>query len=212
MQVVDRTAACLMICAVMRTFLAVGVLILAAAGCHRPAQPTTAVSQDVYLADESSFDSLWESSQEVLRRHRFELDRVDRRSGIITTFPVTSQGFIEFWRHDVDTAFDLLESSLRTVRRSATVHVSRTADDPSARVSVTVRRETFSTPERQVNSSSAVLRLFGTGLPGVAGEPYLGKEHDYWVDDGRDAAMEERLLERIIGRANLPVTATALSE
>lgn len=172
-----------------------------AGGCQRPVQTAEPLSQQVALVDEAQFDALWESCQEVLRRHRFRLDRVDRRSGTITTFPETSQGFFEFWRHDVDTSYDLLESTLRTVRRLAVVQVDRDEPAGSGQVTVTIFRETFATPERQFNNSAATLRIFGATLPGVAGEPMLTRADDYWIADGRDANMENRLVERILRRA-----------
>ncbi|HUU82610.1 MAG TPA: hypothetical protein VM243_03805 [Phycisphaerae bacterium] len=170
------------------------------------------MSQGVQLADETDFDVLWESCQEVLRRHHFRLDRVDRRGGTITTFPETSQNLFEFWRHDVDTAYDLWESTLRTVCRRAIVQVDRDEGSGQGLFTVTVYRQTFATPERQFNNSAATLRVFGETLPGVAGEPLLTRADDYWIDDGRDGAMENRLVERILRRAGMPPTPTATSE
>ncbi|MCP4251654.1 MAG: hypothetical protein GY778_31855 [bacterium] len=197
--------------------LSIGVLAAGAAlaGCHRPAQPVEATVRQVYLADAGGYDRVWESCQEVLRHHRFELDRVDRRGGTITTYPVTSQSLFEFWRHDVDTSFDLMESTLRTVRREATVQIATDPDDPNdpaARLVVTVQRSTLASPERQFNGSSSALRVFGEELPGVQGEPYLSRTDNYWIDDGRDGAMERRLLERIIERAGISAPETVILE
>ncbi|MFQ5491653.1 MAG: hypothetical protein ACE5GE_13125 [Phycisphaerae bacterium] len=183
------------------TFLA----LLGAVGCHQPVRPAEPVSQQVTLADDGDFDRLWDSAMLALRRHRFELDRVDRRAGLMTTFPVTSQSFFECWRHDVDTAYDLLEASLRTVRRTAEVRIDRMADAGSGLISVTVRRETFATPERQYNNTASTLQIFGDLLPGVQGERQLTGQDDYWIADGRDGAMERRLLHQILS----PATASA---
>ena len=172
-----------------------------AGGCQRPVQTAEPLSQQVVLVDDAQFDALWESCQEVLRRHRFRLDRVDRRSGTITTFPETSQSLIEFWRHDVDTSYDRFESTLRTVRRRAVVQVDRDEPAGSGQVTVSVFRETFATPERQFNNSAATLQIFGATLPGVAGEQMLSQADDYWIADGRDANMESRLAERMLRRA-----------
>lgn len=185
----------------LRHCVVIFVLALLAAGCQRPAQPVEPMSQRVDLADPANFDALWEDCQEVLRRHRFRLDCVDRRSGTITTLPETSQNLFEFWRHDVDTAYDLWESTLRTVRRRAVVQVDREEDSHAGQVTVTVYRQTFATPERQFNNSAATLRIFGETLPGVAGEPVLTRADDYWIDAGRDGAMEHRLVEQILLRA-----------
>ena len=196
----------------LRHCVVISVLALLAAGCQRPAQPVEPMSQRVQLADPDGFDVLWESCQEVLRRHRFRLDYVDRRSGTITTFPETSQSLFEFWRHDVDTAYDLWESTLRTVRRRAVVQVDREEGGHGGQVTVTVYRQTFATPERQFNNSAATLRVFGETLPGVAGEPGLTRADDYWIDAGRDGAMEHRLVEQILLRVGSTPVAVEIGE
>ncbi len=62
-------------------------------------------------------DELWQLCQVQLKSFGFQLDRVDRRDGVIETFPLTSKQWFEFWRKDVVTSDDLLLSSLHTVRR-----------------------------------------------------------------------------------------------
>ncbi len=144
-------------------------------------------------------ESLWVTGQDVLRQNRFALDRVDRPAGIITTFPTTSQQFFEFWRRDVNTAYDLADASLSTVRRQARVEVAPTEGDGNrVRVSVAVRVERLSAPERQFNNSATVLQYFGDELPGESGQHRLTRAGDYWIDLGRDGAMERYLLDRIV--------------
>ncbi len=181
-------------------------------GCQRPVQPVETTTQRVHLADDFDMDRLWDAAQDVLRDHRFELALVDRRSGSITTQPVTSQACFEFWRHDVDTSFDLMEATLRTVRRSAAVTIDREMDGSEAGLTVAVRKETFATPERQFNSSASSLRIFGDTLPGVRGERRLTGADDYWIDAGRDGAMERRLLKHILRRAVVSTTATGAAD
>ena len=178
------------------------LLLAGTVGCHQPVPPTEPVSQQVTLAHDGDFDRLWESALLTLRHHRFELDRVDRRAGLITTLPTTSQSFFEFWRHDVDTAYDLFEASLRTVRRRAEVRIDWQGEPGPGQITVTVRRETFATPERQYNNSAAALPIFGDQLPGVQGERTLSGQDDYWLADERDQAMERRLLDQIVNRTS----------
>ena len=196
----------------VRSTAVILLVVCATTGCHRPVAPIEPTTQRVLLVDDTQMDRLWDAARQVLLNHRFELDRVDRRRGLISTLPVTSQGCLEFWRHDVDTAYDLLEATLRTVRRSAVVQVDRQAGATVAEVTVTVRRETFATPERQFNNSASSLRIFGDSLPGVQGERLLTREDDYWIDGGRDGAMERRLLERILLRAALPAEPGVVTE
>ena len=148
-------------------------------------------------------DQLWEAVAETLRRHRFRLDRVDRRAGVVTTLPVMSQSAFEFWRHDVDTVYDLAESTLNPIRRWATVSVTPTDDGRWTQLSVVVHKERLSSPDRQFNSTGAAYQYFGTSLPSTTGIVQLTAEHDRWLDLGRDAAMEARLLADVSRRAGL---------
>ena len=156
------------------------------------------------LADDEQLDALWESCQEVLRRNRFRLDRVDRRAGVISTYPVTSQQFFEFWRQDVATFHDLMAASVNAIRRRVTVQVDREESGAGAyRVSVVVAKEQLSARERQFNNSAAALRVFDNELPGEAGERVLTRSSDCWVALGRDGAMERRLLRQIAQRGGI---------
>ena len=68
--------------------LIVIALILTNADCSRPRRTDYRSFQPIAIEDASEeADRVWESIQEALRRQRFRLDRVDRRAGVITTFP-----------------------------------------------------------------------------------------------------------------------------
>ena len=179
------------------TALLVALFLSACTAPDRTAEPLT---QSFTTVDDIDRGVVWDTCQDVLRDHRFRIDRLDRRSGVITTYPETSQHFFEFWRHDVDTPYDFMEASLVTMRRSVTVHTEYNEPQGQTHVTVTVRRERFSTPERQFNSSLAAFRMFGEGLPAEATGRPVGRAQDYWIDDGRDPAMEQCLLAEITRR------------
>ena len=174
--------------------------ICALSGCHQPVPPVELTVQDITLADEDERDALFEACLDTLRDHRFKLDRVDRRAGIITTFPVTSQQAFEFWRNDVDTAYDVMEATLSTIRRRADIRLLGDADQRHTRLVVAVYRERFSTPDRQYNTSAAALRVFSRSLPSTAGREIIPARDDVWFQAGRDGALERRLLREIAGR------------
>ena len=167
------------------------------AGCHRPAAPLDPTQGTVLATNDDDFHRLWEACQAVLRRHRFEIDRKDLRAGLITTFPQTSQHFLEFWRHDVDTPYDLAESSVSTVRRSVTIQISKPQDEGEYTIDVAVNKERLHAVERQINSTAAALRVFSADLPTTAGRKFDPATDMTWTPEGRDAAMEKRLLEVI---------------
>ena len=65
---------------------------------------------------------------------------------------------------------------------------------------VKVLRERFSTPDRQYNSSGAAFLVYSQSLPATTGKPVVPSRDEYWIDDGRDGEMEERLMREITGR------------
>lgn len=158
----------------------------------------------ITTAHPGSIDGPWEAAREVLRRQRFEIDRLDRRAGVIVTRPLTSQSAFEFWRHDVDTSYDLLESTLNAIRRRVTVRVAAGEGDGQAEIDVVVIKERLARPERQFSSSTQAYNFFGDSLPGTAGQLRLGPESEYWIELGRDPAMENYLADRIVARCSQP--------
>lgn len=195
-----------MISAVFVRHLYLLALILttaATAGCLGPRRTVYQSSQPIAITDRSEQDRLWEAAQDTLRRHRFQLDRVDRRAGVITTLPVSSQHFFEFWRHDVDSRLDFWEATLNPLRRWVEVTVIRGGDRVWTGLTVAVHKEQLSSPDRQFNSTGAAYQYFGDSLPSTAGLAKVTAEHDVWLDAGKDPAMEEYLLRKILDRAGI---------
>lgn len=153
-------------------------------------------------------DQLWEAVQETLRRSRFQLDRVDRQAGVITTMPVGSQHYFEFWRHDVDTSYDAWEATLNPMRRWVEVSLVRAGDGPWTQIAVVVHKERLSSPDRQYNNSGAAYQFFGSSLPSTMGSSRVTATEDRWHDCGRDPAMEDYLLRRILTRCPALVSST----
>lgn len=152
-------------------------------------------------------DSLWEASLRVLRLHDFRPDRQDRATGIITTFPTTSMQWHEPWRADVADSYSLAMSSMHTVQRQVTVRFVRDAERPGERpgapgdgwmLDVEVEVFLLNVPDYQITTASSALRSFTGDLPTVTGEATGSRAARRWVSIGRDAAMESRLLDRIL--------------
>lgn len=181
-------------------------------GCLSAGKADYVTSRSVALADSSDeADRYWEAAQDTLRRNRFRLDRVDRRAGVITTMPVVSQHFLEFWRHDVDTQADLWESTLNPIRRWVEVVVKRDGRGAWQALDVIVHKERFSAPDRQFNSTGAAYQFFGSNLPSTTGAERVMPEDERWLDLGRDPAMEAYLLAKILDRVGAG-TESATSE
>jgi len=172
-------------------------------GCVSPRRGEYQSSRPVSVAEPSEdADQLWEAVQETLRRGRFQIDRVDRPAGIVTTLPEASQHFFEFWRHDVDTQRDAWEATLNSMRRWVEVSLTREGDGPWTQLAVVVHKERLTSPDRQFNSSGAAYQYFGESLPSTTGKAQVGAKDDRWLDCGRDPAMEDYLLRAILRRCS----------
>lgn len=119
--------------------------------------------------------------------------------GLIETRPTTSRQWGEFWRQDVDVYdhYGLLQASLHTTRRKATVRFVNTPQGWQIEVEVDVSR--LSMPESQVTTASSAIHGFSGVLPTSEGDMYAEKaDRMSWISLGRDALMEERLLQSIL--------------
>lgn len=182
------------------TLIAVMVLLTSLSGCteqRRPEWPIEAIS-----IDQASFEEVWDACVVSLKDHGLEIDRNDRRFGVITTKPVVGKQFFEFWLDDTANSDDLLLSSLHTIRRTVTIQVS--SQGPMRfQVAVQAQAERASLPGYQVDSPVEAVELLSR--QGVSPYP---RRRDYvrpkpkpqWVDLGREPALERNILEDISKR------------
>lgn len=193
-----------------QTPIAVRVLVLACAltlpwagaSCAEKTRSLNVSTLNIPVESPDAYDLLFDSAQDILRRNRFSLDRLDRRMGVVTTMPVTSQSVLEPWRHDVDTSSDLWEATLNPIRRWVEVSFVRAEDSATVTIEIMVHKERLSSPERQFNSSGAAYQFFRENLPAVGSITGMTVDRDTWMDLGRDPAMESYLLSRIVERAS----------
>ena len=99
-------------------------ILLAACGC---AQHTTPIVPPTELTPaEKNFQAVWDASNEVLSSYRYPVARRARRAGLITTKPMASRHFFEWWRRDKASASGALENSVQPIYREVSVQISRT--------------------------------------------------------------------------------------
>jgi hypothetical protein len=199
------------------------VLVLVFSGCitkpQNPAatQPATAIDlattqPSYWLAQPAAaqvqardFDALWDVCKTTARDYLYALDREDYRSGVITTAPLISKQWLEPWRPDTGTAYDVLANSLGAIRRTLRFEVSRNADDGMYTVTPKVLVERESILERRVTDVSQYRFAFSgpaTKIPpreAVTLEPetYPDVPIKYWYPTGRDTVMEKQVAERV---------------
>jgi len=176
-------------------------------GCSTSGRKTATLAQLPSSARSEQADQLWDAIQDTLRHHHYTPDRVDRRGGVITTKPATSQHYFEFWRRDVATWRDFWEATINPMRRWIRVTVTPEDAGREMRLQVVVHKERLSSPDRQFNSSGAAYQFFGDQLPSTTGKPKVTAADNRWIDEGRDPAMESYLLARILRRYTDKTTA-----
>jgi len=154
-------------------------------------------------------DLAWQAVLQVLRAHYFTPDQQDMQLGLITTKPLVSQQFFEFWRADAQDWYQWAESSLHTIRRTVQARFEPRQEGYELRLRVTVQRKTM--PERQVTTAGQALQMFGKKLPTYLGEP-VSEEDVRWVDLGRDASLERYLMGRVARLLSAADAKTAGSE
>ncbi len=200
---------------------ALGLVLPTLVGCIAP--PAPSLEPIRFTVRVSDYDAFIDQTLTLLREHDFEPTRVDRTRGLIVAGPTTGGQWFEFWRGDVQGPYQVVESSLHTIRRSATVsiepldaasqpasdavptHRASPDDEPATgatcRVSVEVDKSRYSAPERQVTATSGILGVYSeraTMETGLRGARSLG---EHWVPLGRDGLLEAHLLSRL---AELP--------
>lgn len=106
------------------------MILCQVSGCAHYTQPPAAAQ---FTPAQKNFESLWVASLRTLRTYHFTVDRADRRAGVIETSPMLGQQWVEFWRKDAVTAYDLLENSLQGVTRKATVRILSEGQSPATR-------------------------------------------------------------------------------
>lgn len=108
----------------------------------------------------AEFDAVWNASLTTLKSYQFEIDRLDRRGGRITTFPMTGKSWLEFWRKDSASPADTLESSLQTIYHQAVVQLEPVEGTGLYRPAVQVRTTRANRPQPQVTNTSEAYELF----------------------------------------------------
>ncbi|MCE5326806.1 MAG: hypothetical protein LLG01_10345 [Planctomycetaceae bacterium] len=182
----------------MRTWilsLAVVLPALVACGCGDDYRQPIRIPRELAPAPES-FDNWWLASEFVLRKFYFEEDYSDRRTGVMTTAPLTGKQVFEFWRKDAITWDDAYESTVQTIYRIATVNIVKTKTGKyEPKVTVTVGRSDL--PRQRITTLSQAY--------GVASEGQHITRHpqkDYTQSGAVDEALRESR------RTNKPIQAT----
>lgn len=182
------------------TLLVIGVSGVALlAGCEAPDQPLAPTVARVQVDTPEAYEQLWLAAGNTLRSNYFRLDRQDRQSGVLTTFPETTAAGFEIWRPQPEPAYYWAEANMGTIQRRVTVEIDPAPDEAGFyEVTVQVERLRYGLEERQIDNAAAALRLFSSAAPTTSGKMERPSETAQLIPLGRDEHMENRLLNQIL--------------
>lgn len=164
-------------------------------------------------------DVAWDNIVDVVDDY-FKIEREDRvqlvgdilTEGQIETFPQTGATLLEPWRGDSANAYERLESTLQSIRRTALVRVIPDAGGYLVDVTVLKELEDVERP-MYATTGAAVFRHDNTFDRNTEAEPSLARQVGDqprpvanprqtagWIGKGRDGALEQELLARIHDR------------
>lgn len=128
-------------------------------------------------------------------------DEMQWYPGLMETYPEVGATYLEPWRKDALEGYQRLQSTLQTMRRTATIRVDPTNDGFS--IAVEVIKEIEDVDRSQYSSEgSAVARHDGSIVRAdraLAGQPVtLG-----WIRQENDTDLEQRILREILGRVSI---------
>ncbi|HNX26432.1 MAG TPA: hypothetical protein PKK48_03405 [Phycisphaerae bacterium] len=145
------------------TFYILAVVAAGLCGCvpqHvKPMEPEPATQA------ERNFNALWESSRELLKKYDYEIDRMDKREGIITTYATTGGQFFEVWRKDSGNFFDWRENSVKTMLRAVRITIFRVGDSDRYDFQLEVRMARTDLPNAVLSDTSQTNNIIENGGP-----------------------------------------------
>lgn len=180
------------------------IIIVGVVGCARmrPPPPNALTVQNPMFVPNVDKDALWDHVVDAVDNY-FEIEREERVKqvgeyltvGRLDTVPTGGATYLEPWRRDTVTPYDRLESTLQSIRRRATVQV--TPADGGYLVDVAVYKELEDVPRPAYSPTTTAALAYPTSVeryerpvgPQIAP---LG-----WIPQGRDCALETRILEGI---------------
>lgn len=172
------------------------------AACQAPPQPGGPTGVVMDIPDRELFI---DQTLTLLREMDFTPRSVQRDRGAIVTQPTTSGQWFELWRSDSQGAYQAFESSIHTMRRILNIDIapeSEASENSSLyRLTVAADKQRYSGVERQITTSSGALALYSSEVPTVDGRIGPAAVRENWTSLGRDALLEQHVLDRIV-RAN----------
>ena len=174
--------------------LAVGMLC----GCQT-GNPEVITGPDETVSVSCDADGVWQLCLSELTRRGFRVDRADRRTGLIQSYPRLSSQWFEFWGGDVVTPADAAEASLHTVRRRVRFEIEQLSDR-DCRLTCDVDVERLSVGPRRVSGAVRACDVLNNAAGRSLADPLASRGQTHkgrWVLLGQDRTLAAHILATI---------------
>jgi len=166
----------------------------------RLANPIDVNTQDSEFLWNQIVDTVDDYFPRTKSEQRPTRDNLQWFEGRLETFPEVGATYFEPWRKDALEGYQRLQSTLQTMRRTASIRVLPT--DVGFSVGVEVIKEIEDVDRSQYSSEGAAVARQDGGIvrvdPGLLGNPItIG-----WIRQENDTELEQRILREILGRVS----------
>lgn len=194
-------------------------LAIAAVGCRRlpplphipfPARQAPPSPIQVPVSNPTNIppvepDFLWQQIVDSVDDYfRIDVEEPVRRTetfwqeGLLTTFPVISGTVLEPWRGDAARGFERLQSTVQTIRRTATIKVM--AVESGYAIDIRVMKEQEDVDQSQFSAAGASAQRHDGTIVRTDSQVRQLPITLGWYEIGRDRDLEQRLMASILGR------------
>lgn len=148
--------------------------------------------------DAADYDALWNACERTMRDFSFSIERNDYRIGLMTSKPLVSRQFFEFWKHDVVDPASQVDSDVAT-RRRVLRFIIRKIDDRQFVCEPKVVVEHYEMVERRITAVTQYQDAFSNrrALEEETIDEGQAVHPEYWYAERRDGALEAAIAERL---------------
>jgi hypothetical protein len=178
---------------------AIVVLTCALGGCALPWMATSRMppAPNPMLVQASNHEVLWERTVDILHDFHFEIASENRFSRVIETEYRTGSNLLEPWHQDSVGVENRLESTLQSVRRKVFVRLTPEEAGRGYAVSVEAYKELEDLPGVAANSPGGATFQESTPLQRDLNLVVGQSSPSGWLPAGRDAALEQKILQSL---------------
>ena len=166
-----------------------GFLFLA--GCANNNNPETID----YISNWCEKSFAMKTSQKVLTKMNFPIEKFDIEEGYIRTKPISGSQIFEFWQKDNVGLFNTVEANLHTIRRVIELDLSEIGG--RTKISCNVKTYRLSIEESETAKISESPALFSANAQSSLEKLELPDGRKRWIELGNDEKLSSLILEEI---------------